>query len=66
MSVFWVVAPCSLVDVYRRFRGACCLHNQGESLQNLRIIDTTTDEPKEPPQTEKTTKKYKKLINNTT
>jgi hypothetical protein len=22
MTVFWVVAPCSLVDVYRRFRGA--------------------------------------------
>jgi hypothetical protein len=25
MAVFWVVAPCSLVEVYRRFRGACCL-----------------------------------------
>jgi hypothetical protein len=22
MAVFWVVAPCSLVDVYRRFRSA--------------------------------------------
>jgi hypothetical protein len=22
MSVFWVVAPCSLAEVYRRFRGA--------------------------------------------
>jgi hypothetical protein len=21
MAVFWVVAPCSLVEVYRRFRG---------------------------------------------
>jgi hypothetical protein len=28
-AVFWVVAPCSLVEVYRRFRGACCLHHQG-------------------------------------
>jgi hypothetical protein len=28
MAVFWVVAPCSLVEVYRRFRGACCLHHQ--------------------------------------
>jgi hypothetical protein len=28
MAVFWVVAPCSLVETYRRFRGACCLHNQ--------------------------------------
>jgi hypothetical protein len=23
--VFWVVVPCSLVEVYRRFKGACCL-----------------------------------------
>jgi hypothetical protein len=29
MAVFWVVAPCSLVEVYRRFRGASCLHHQG-------------------------------------
>jgi hypothetical protein len=25
MAVFWVVVPCSLVEVYR-FRGPCCLH----------------------------------------
>jgi hypothetical protein len=25
MAVFWVVAPCSLVEVYLRFRGAYCL-----------------------------------------
>jgi hypothetical protein len=31
MAVFWVVAPCSLVEVYQRFRGPCCLHHQGES-----------------------------------
>jgi hypothetical protein len=31
MAVFWVVAPCSLVEVYRHFRGACCLHHQGNS-----------------------------------
>jgi hypothetical protein len=24
MTVFWVVAPCSLVEVYWHFRGACC------------------------------------------
>jgi hypothetical protein len=24
MVFFWVVAPCSLVEVYRRFRGVCC------------------------------------------
>jgi hypothetical protein len=26
MAVFWVVTPRSLVEVYRRFRGPCCLH----------------------------------------
>jgi hypothetical protein len=30
MTVFWVVAPCSLVEIYRRFRGACCLHHLGD------------------------------------
>jgi hypothetical protein len=29
MAVLWVVAPCSLVEVYQRFRGPCCLHHQG-------------------------------------
>jgi hypothetical protein len=28
MAVSWVVAPCSLVDVYRRFRGICCRRHQ--------------------------------------
>jgi hypothetical protein len=30
MAVFRVVALCSLVEVHRRFRGAFCLHSQGE------------------------------------
>jgi hypothetical protein len=30
MAFFWVVAPCSLVEVYQRFRGACFLHHQGD------------------------------------
>jgi hypothetical protein len=29
MAFFWVIAPCSLVEVYQRFRGPCCLHYQG-------------------------------------
>jgi hypothetical protein len=29
MAVFWVVAPCSLVEVHQSFRGPCCLHQQG-------------------------------------
>jgi hypothetical protein len=32
IAVFWVVAPCSLVEVYQRFRGPCCLHHQGVAL----------------------------------
>jgi hypothetical protein len=35
MAVFWVVAPCSLVKIYRRFRGSCYLHHQGEKLLAL-------------------------------
>jgi hypothetical protein len=30
MPVFWVVAPRSLVEFYRRFRGACYLYYQGD------------------------------------
>jgi hypothetical protein len=30
IAVFWVVAPYSLVEVYQRFRGPCCLHHQGD------------------------------------
>jgi hypothetical protein len=25
IAVFWVVAPCSLVEVYQRFIGTCCI-----------------------------------------
>jgi hypothetical protein len=31
---FWDRAPCSLVDVYRRLRGACCLHYQGDEISD--------------------------------
>jgi hypothetical protein len=30
MAVFWVVAPCSLVAVYRRLIRACCFHHLGD------------------------------------
>jgi hypothetical protein len=33
MAVFWVIAPCSLVEVYQRFRGPCCLHHQATHRQ---------------------------------
>jgi hypothetical protein len=38
MTVFWVVAPCSLVEVYRRFRGTCRLHYQGATTQKIAIF----------------------------
>jgi hypothetical protein len=31
MAVLWVVAPCSPVEVYQRFRGPFCLHHQGDA-----------------------------------
>jgi hypothetical protein len=30
MAIFWVEAPCSLVDVYQRFRDPCYLHHPGD------------------------------------
>jgi hypothetical protein len=32
IAVFWDIAPCSLIEVYQRFRGPCCLYHQGERL----------------------------------
>jgi hypothetical protein len=29
MTVFWDAAPCSLVEIFRRFRGTYCLKHQG-------------------------------------
>jgi hypothetical protein len=29
MTVFWNIVLSSLVEVYHRFRGACCLRHQG-------------------------------------
>jgi hypothetical protein len=44
MTVFWVVVPCSLVEFYQRFRGACCLHHQGNDGGALLIEAATTSE----------------------
>jgi hypothetical protein len=38
MIVFWDVAPCSLVEVYRRFRGDCCLHHRAATSQKTVIF----------------------------
>jgi hypothetical protein len=42
MTVFWDVAPCSLVEVYRRFRGACFLHHQGDELTEAESTSETS------------------------
>jgi hypothetical protein len=34
MTDFWDVAPCNLIEIYRRFGGAYCLHNQGDHHPN--------------------------------
>jgi hypothetical protein len=44
IAVFLVVAPCSLVEVYRRFRGACCLHHEGCNVGKL-LPDYTAQQP---------------------
>jgi hypothetical protein len=31
MVVFWVVASCNLVEIYRRSRSAWCLQHQGDA-----------------------------------
>jgi hypothetical protein len=41
MAVFWVVAPCSLVVVYQRFRVPCCLHHQGDKFSSVNFYQTT-------------------------
>jgi hypothetical protein len=33
MAVFWDVAPRSLVEIDRRFRGASCLHHEGDDAE---------------------------------
>jgi hypothetical protein len=38
-----VIAPCSLVEVYQRFRGPCCLHNQGDEL--VMYLQTSSNVP---------------------
>jgi hypothetical protein len=35
MPVFWVLAPCSLEEVHRRFRGACCFHRKDVDCMEL-------------------------------
>jgi hypothetical protein len=34
--------PCSLVEVYRRFRGACCLHHQGALMMEAYVSQVSS------------------------
>jgi hypothetical protein len=36
MTVLWDAAQSSLVEIYRRFKGACSLHHQGDEEQHGR------------------------------
>jgi hypothetical protein len=38
MAVFWVVAPCSLLEIYQRFRGPCCVHHQGDDIKFIALM----------------------------
>jgi hypothetical protein len=35
-TAFWIVMPCSLVEVHQYFRGTYCLHLQGQGLSQAR------------------------------
>jgi hypothetical protein len=46
MTVFWDIAPCSLVEIYQRFGGAYFLHHQSDhavstSETSMNIYQTT-------------------------
>jgi hypothetical protein len=40
MAVFWVVAPCSPVEVYWRFRGSCYPWNVGKLLPDYMTLQS--------------------------
>jgi hypothetical protein len=42
MSVSWVVVPYSQVEVYQRFRDACCLHHQGDGMMAAASTSVTS------------------------
>jgi hypothetical protein len=40
MTPFWDAAPCSLVEVDRRFRGAYCLHHSGDDTTRRYVAES--------------------------
>jgi hypothetical protein len=49
LAVSWAVAPCSLVQVYRRFRGTYCLHHRPVNGDYQSVPDYTALQPSEQP-----------------
>jgi hypothetical protein len=47
-AVFWVAAPCNLVEVYQRFGGTCCLHqgDEGDDVDESCRLDIRREEIK--------------------
>jgi hypothetical protein len=43
MAFFWVVAPYSLVEIYQRFRGPCCLHHHRPNDGGSKVLETLTN-----------------------
>jgi hypothetical protein len=35
ITVFWNMAPCSLIHIHRRFEGKCCLHQHGKASMDI-------------------------------
>lgn len=54
MSVFWIAAPCTQVEVYQCFKGVCGVHHQGDDVGGgkhlrkvcKRLIDYTAQKPR--------------------
>jgi hypothetical protein len=38
ITAFWDTSPCSLLEADRRFRGAYCLHHEGDLPDNGSIV----------------------------
>jgi hypothetical protein len=42
MAVFWIAAPCSLSEVFQRFRGPYCFHHHGALMMEAASISETS------------------------
>jgi hypothetical protein len=48
-AVFWVAAPCSLVEVYQRIRGAYSLHHRGVESTSTRLHEANNTDDSQTP-----------------